>query len=795
MTAYSSPSRNPKSGDLAARLDLKELKSRVNLRDIVRQSWGQPKRQTADRDTYFSHWRPDGAKASFVVNETGFKDFGGTGESGDVFAFIQREFNLTFVEAVDWLIDYTHSRPMNIAPRPRMERPAASAAPAANWQYAGISFTEYAQRQLQRAQPILDYLHIDRLLTDETIKAAGLGYNPQAHKVNGQFWAEAGITIPRYHADSLRLVNIRTVTGAFAGALGVEDYKRFNGDDLDKYMCMAGSKLIGSLYYVTEPVPGRPTVFFEGEFDCILAWQEFGDTINAVTLGGATNRITPEWKNRVLALNSPIYIALDSDGAGQDATKHLINELGEQARGIKYPAGYKDFTDCVNAGMDARTWFEAQTSRYYFAEGAPASWVSAIKNYMRPGAALLFVAMQDAARKGGITPKSFTAPDLLKWMNSNGYAVAQKTFYRYLEAVAGELLSKCPTLSGNPIAIKDHVGQNDNKCLTNRPAVHYCMIELSEIRKRIISQAKSRLYDREFSTDGKKGTKARPRIAGLTRLGFSPAFAQTVADGLNKAYEPIYRRQSRAYEFAERRIDKKCGALKAGLTDLIPLKTEGHLIKTQSDLEPCLIEALLKEGTPTSQKRIASWLGKDRRRVGQILARSGYQGAPSKVRVIQVRPGQNIKKAAYEADPEARWVGVYVDDNPEIQPFEQSSARKATKSLALVIQPAYTYTFVGKPEPGEQPAPKPKDKKVDTPQSKAAPEYKPAPYWGDDVNPEVDYNQLVLGLTLSDWMYDQDAGFWIDPTGERYCRLLKEAIQIQAGILFPLQDEFADVDF
>ncbi len=102
--------------------DAKDLKSRIDCRDIVRLHWGEPEHSTPRRDTYFSKWRPDGQKASFVVSVDGYKDFGGTRDSGDVFDFLMRELNLTFLQAVDWVTEYTHSSSQSITPRHKIER-------------------------------------------------------------------------------------------------------------------------------------------------------------------------------------------------------------------------------------------------------------------------------------------------------------------------------------------------------------------------------------------------------------------------------------------------------------------------------------------------------------------------------------------------------------------------------------------------------------------------------------------------------------------------------------------------
>ena len=78
-----------------------QIKSRVDLRDFVSQSWSvAPSRRTPQYDQYKSQWRDDGNTGSFTVYETYFKDYGGQGTSGDLFTFIQTDQGCDFREAL-----------------------------------------------------------------------------------------------------------------------------------------------------------------------------------------------------------------------------------------------------------------------------------------------------------------------------------------------------------------------------------------------------------------------------------------------------------------------------------------------------------------------------------------------------------------------------------------------------------------------------------------------------------------------------------------------------------------------
>ena len=72
----------------------------------------------------------------------------------------------------------------------------------------------------------------------------------------------------------------------------------------------------------------EPIIIVEGEFDAMMLWQR-GYT-NACSLYGST--FTNTQKEKLLELGNDFILFMDSDGAGDAASAHIIQELGTCAR-------------------------------------------------------------------------------------------------------------------------------------------------------------------------------------------------------------------------------------------------------------------------------------------------------------------------------------------------------------------------------------------------------------------------------------------------------------------------------
>lgn len=176
-----------------------------------------------------------------------------------------------------------------------------------------------------------------RGLQDETIKRFHLGFNLQGRKIDGKFWLDHGITIP----------------GLIHGELWYLKVRRPQGDP--KYRCMTGSSP-AAIYNADALAGASMALFCEGEFDCMIASQEFGDILPAVTLGSSDNM--PDlatWGPYLLPLRL-LMTTYDSDEAGEKGAAALHALVGERSRPAPLPEGAKDINDYYLAGGDLLAW-------------------------------------------------------------------------------------------------------------------------------------------------------------------------------------------------------------------------------------------------------------------------------------------------------------------------------------------------------------------------------------------------------------------------------------------------------
>jgi len=204
-------------------------------------------------------------------------------------------------------------------------------APSAEWQGVAFEFLARCQNVLGGADGTraMAYLH-KRGLNDDTITAAGLGFNPD--KTYAQ--ADYGIVIPWFVGSDLWRVNVRRPVGT------------------PKYRPLAGGG--NALYNADQLRPGGAAIMVEGEFDTRLIEQFAGDLIVPVGVGANTSARLVQWIIR-LALCSVVLVAFDSDDAGMAAREYWVNVLSN-ARAITCPE--HDPTDLWKArgGHGLRSW-------------------------------------------------------------------------------------------------------------------------------------------------------------------------------------------------------------------------------------------------------------------------------------------------------------------------------------------------------------------------------------------------------------------------------------------------------
>ena len=287
---------------------------------------------------------------------------------GDCFHFAAwlNDYNLntrTGMEAAaDWL---TNGNPPMVAgacsPKPTTPRPRPILTPPAEcWQQRAADFVAYAQEQLwaEPGRVGLDYL-LGRGLSEETIKAAGLGFNPKdyndpAHKwgVSGRdsIWLPGpGIVIPWAIDNSLHRVNIRL--------LKPRQIRRKTGKtETIKYIGPAGWQGANPLYNADDITPHKPVLLVEGELCALTAGQEGGELITAAATGAKDSARGGRWIAR-LAAAPLVLLAFDAEPGKGDAAATRWAELLPNAR--RWRPLLKDVNDMHRAGVSVCQWIEA----------------------------------------------------------------------------------------------------------------------------------------------------------------------------------------------------------------------------------------------------------------------------------------------------------------------------------------------------------------------------------------------------------------------------------------------------
>jgi len=277
----------------------------------------------------------------------------GCDHHGDAIQWLRERRGLSFGEACKVL---GH----NPGPRASGARPAATAwtpkeapPPPAAWQEKARSFLDGAIDCLwsERGAGTRAWLRDEKGLSDATIKAAGLGFNPaDIYEPRGTWglepslkddgsgrrqWLPAGLVIPFVVVGAVHRLRIR----------------RDDPGDGPRYVIISGSSSAPMAWNLERAA----AVIVESELDGLLLNQEAGDLAGVVSMGSAQakpDRITHE----ALTAVAVILASLDSDEAGARAAWAFWPETyGMRAKRWPSIKG-KDASDARLNGLDLRTW-------------------------------------------------------------------------------------------------------------------------------------------------------------------------------------------------------------------------------------------------------------------------------------------------------------------------------------------------------------------------------------------------------------------------------------------------------
>lgn len=273
-------------------------------------------------------------------------------------------------------------------PKPPKAKPALLRPPGVPWQDKARAFVEESRRALWKdtaaAASARAYL-AGRGLTEETIRAAGLGVNAQSRRPlrtswgllprerkrekecsqGGRIWLPRGIVIPWEIGPALWKVNIRRPSGDLRSGGGPK-YAQVAGVRPSTSDAPAWST--NALYGADALTPGAPAVLVEGELDALAVRQAAGDLAVSVATGSTYGARKPRWIGRLSGCR-PVLLAFDAEEPGEKAARYWRGVLPDEALPLRWRPYWQDAAAMLEAGADVCAWIESGLRR---AEGASA---------------------------------------------------------------------------------------------------------------------------------------------------------------------------------------------------------------------------------------------------------------------------------------------------------------------------------------------------------------------------------------------------------------------------------------
>jgi hypothetical protein len=292
----------------------------------------------------------------------------GCDKKGDAIQYLRDTRGFSFDEACQFLgiskdgYKIKRSKPKTEKP---VFKPKKYDDPPAIWmKKAGIILKDAQEKLWSSAGQAAREILKGKGLSEETIRRAGIGFNPvalyrdrrgwdlpQEFRYDGKqklLWIPAGLVIPLTlspkqdgrNENQKEVVRLRV--------------RRHDPGDGPRYVIVSGS-LMAPLVLKSEK---NIFIIVESELDAWLAWQEAADLSGIIAMGAANMK--PDISTHEILLNAEKIInALDYDPAGARwAWKFWPETYGSKVKRWPVPIG-KDPSDAWQRGLNIRTWIEA----------------------------------------------------------------------------------------------------------------------------------------------------------------------------------------------------------------------------------------------------------------------------------------------------------------------------------------------------------------------------------------------------------------------------------------------------
>ena len=280
---------------------------------------------------------------------------------GDVISFYMAWKEVDFKTAAAELSERIGAKPIPAKPVP-MPEPVIPSQPVL-WNERAGEFVEFAECNL--TNEVREYLHQERGLSDETIHAFRLGYNPKnlyddpaRWGLDGKkIWLPRGIVIPGFQDGKVQHIKIRRPIKSDVLGRHIGTWTERDGAKGVKFGGPRGGR---SVLFRLPLLDHLPILFLtEGEWDTMLVWEHCADLCDVGTIGGAQNKfdlLDLAFLTRYLA----ILVVHDDDKAGQKGRSYIskLHAFGERIIPVLPPA--HDLTDYWKSGGDLRSWVARQ---------------------------------------------------------------------------------------------------------------------------------------------------------------------------------------------------------------------------------------------------------------------------------------------------------------------------------------------------------------------------------------------------------------------------------------------------
>ena len=257
-------------------------------------------------------------------------------KTGDAIDLL-RDQGFSFHAAKNW----THRQAVVQEPLPAKDKYKSQ-----SWTRAAGDFV---QRGIQTRPKIWKNLLMERHINIETALKSGIGWNATDCYFPSENWGldpgkkiriPAGLVIPTRNDGEVAGIMIRCM----------------DREKNPKYWQVRGSSRDALIIGET----GLPVVIVESHLDAYLVWQDSGDVVSVISIGGTTGKIDTR-TNGHISQASKVFISTDFDipkndktGAGQSAYLRLIRQFPE-ALYLPTPIG-KDPCEMVSSGIPIRDW-------------------------------------------------------------------------------------------------------------------------------------------------------------------------------------------------------------------------------------------------------------------------------------------------------------------------------------------------------------------------------------------------------------------------------------------------------